>query len=98
MKKEIHPQYFKDTKVTCSCGASFEVGSTVPEIRVEVCSECHPAYTGNKKYMDTTGRLDRFKTRAEKSSKIQAKISEAKAKKAAKIDVPEKEVNERIPS
>ena len=65
MKKNIHPKYDIKTKATCACGAVFEVGSTMPEIKVEICSQCHPFYTGNEKIMDTAGRVERFnKSRA----------------------------------
>jgi large subunit ribosomal protein L31 len=64
MKKDIHPKYDNNTKVTCACGATFEVGSTSKEINVEICSQCHPFYTGNEKVLDTAGRVDRFKKRA----------------------------------
>ena len=64
MKKDIHPKYDLKTKATCACGAQFEVGSTMEEIRMEICSKCHPFYTGNEKIMDTSGRVERFKKRA----------------------------------
>ena len=64
MKKDIHPKYSNDSKVTCACGAIFAVGSTLEEINVEICSQCHPFYTGNDKVLDTAGRVDRFKKRA----------------------------------
>ncbi len=64
MKKDIHPKYDNNAKVTCACGAGFAVGSTMPEINVEICSQCHPFYTGNEKVLDTAGRVDRFKKRA----------------------------------
>lgn len=63
MKKEIHPEFNKDAKVTCACGASFEVGSTNKEINVEICSQCHPFYTGQEKIVDTAGRVEKFKAR-----------------------------------
>lgn len=87
MKKEIHPKYYDKTKVTCSCGANFEVGSTVPELKVEICSNCHPLYTGNKRLVDTAGRLDRFKERMKKTKKLKTEL-ESKRKK---IPAPEKE-------
>ena len=68
MKKEIHPKYFPETKVKCACGNSFTVGSTVPEINVEICSKCHPFYTGKDKIIDTAGRVERFKKRLQKAS------------------------------
>jgi len=62
MKPGIHPKYH-NAKVTCACGNSFEVGSTRDEIRVELCSACHPFFTGKKKIVDTAGRVERFKRR-----------------------------------
>lgn len=73
MRKDIHPKYFKNAKVTCDCGASFEVGSTKEEIHMEICSQCHPFYTGTQKLVDTAGRVDRFKARLEKTAKFKAK-------------------------
>ena len=69
MKKDIHPKYNLKTKATCACGATFEVLSTMPEIRMEICSQCHPFYTGNEKVMDTAGRVERFKKRQAASLK-----------------------------
>lgn len=60
MKAQIHPQYFDDARVTCSCGAKFTVGSTKPEIHVELCDNCHPFYTGQQKFVDTASRIERF--------------------------------------
>ncbi|MDO8650523.1 MAG: 50S ribosomal protein L31 [Candidatus Berkelbacteria bacterium] len=73
MKKEIHPEYFANAKVTCSCGNTFTLGATVPEMRVEICSNCHPLYTGKMKLVDTAGRVDRFKSRLEKSAASKGK-------------------------
>lgn len=66
MKKDIHPQYYPKAKVTCACGATFTVGSTKPEIKVEICSACHPFYTGKGKLVDIAGRAERFKARLAK--------------------------------
>ena len=68
MKKEVHPKYYREAKVKCACGNSFTVGSTVPEINVEICSKCHPFYTGKDKIIDTAGRVERFKKRLQKTS------------------------------
>jgi large subunit ribosomal protein L31 len=65
MKEGIHPQYNK-VKVTCACGASFESGSTKKEIRVEICSNCHPFFTGKQRIVDSGGQVDKFKKRLEK--------------------------------
>ncbi|MBN1627779.1 MAG: 50S ribosomal protein L31 [Deltaproteobacteria bacterium] len=62
MKKGIHPEYHK-AKVHCACGAEFETGSTLEEINVEICSQCHPFFTGKQKLIDTAGRVERFKNK-----------------------------------
>ena len=63
MKEKIHPQYYDDAIVTCSCGNSFTTGSTRKTLKVELCSKCHPFYTGERKMIDTGGRVERFKRR-----------------------------------
>jgi large subunit ribosomal protein L31 len=70
MKKSIHPKYNTKTKAVCACGATFEYGSTMDEVRMEICSQCHPFYTGNEKIMDTAGRVDRFNKRKAASAKV----------------------------
>ena len=60
MKKDIHPEY-TETKVTCTCGADFTVLSTENEINIEVCSQCHPFFTGSQRFIDSSGRVDKFK-------------------------------------
>jgi len=60
MKKEIHPDYKKST-ASCACGATFEIGSTRENIKVEICSQCHPFFTGKQKLVDSAGMIDRFK-------------------------------------
>lgn len=60
MKQGIHPEYY-EAKVVCACGNTFEVGSTKEELRVEVCSECHPFYTGRQKFAERGGRIEKFK-------------------------------------
>lgn len=62
MKTDLHPKYVEAT-VTCACGNSFKVGSTRPTLKVDVCSQCHPFYTGTQRLMDTTGRVERFRRR-----------------------------------
>lgn len=68
MKKEIHPQYHLKTPVKCACGNSFTTGSTLSEINIEICSKCHPFYTGKDKMIDTAGRVERFKKRSLKQA------------------------------
>ena len=62
MKKGIHPKYF-ETAVKCGCGATFTTRSTQPELKVDICSSCHPFYTGKLKYIDAAGRIEKFKTK-----------------------------------
>ena len=70
MKKNIHPKYNNKSEVTCACGATFPVGSSMDKINVEICSQCHPFYTGNEKIMDTAGRVERFNKRRAATAKI----------------------------
>lgn len=65
MKKEIHPKYHRTT-ATCACGATYDIGSTKENIRVDICSNCHPLFTGKQKLMDTEGRVERFKKKYSK--------------------------------
>lgn len=69
MKKGIHPKYFPNAKVKCACGAEFEVGSTKEYMEIEVCSRCHPFYTGKEKIVDKVGQVQKFKKRLEKKKK-----------------------------
>lgn len=69
MKNGIHPNYYKVTAVCISCGATFETGSTVKDLRVDTCSKCHPFYTGEQKFTQAAGRVDRFNKRAAQAVK-----------------------------
>lgn len=80
MKKDIHPKYYPKAEITCACGAKFIVGSTVEKMEVEICSHCHPFYTGQEKIVDTAGRVQKFKARLEKTEKIK----QSKSKKEKK--------------
>jgi len=60
VKQGIHPEYHPDAKIVCACGAVYEVGSTKKNLRVEICSKCHPFYTGQRRIVDTAGRVERF--------------------------------------
>ena len=71
MKANIHPVWHEDVVVTCACGNSFTTAGTLPKIEVEICSNCHPFYTGQLKYIDTAGRVDAF---MERQKKVQVKI------------------------
>jgi len=84
MKKDIHPQYYPNAKITCACGNQFNVGSTQPEIHVEICSMCHPFYTGKQKLLDSARRVEKFKERLEKKEKIDSARKGKKAKRTKK--------------
>ena len=91
MKKDIHPKYFSEAKIICACGNVITTGSVKEAMKVEVCSACHPFYTGKKRLVDSTGRVDRFKKRMEKSEQLLAdKIERAEKKKkpAVKAEKP----------
>ena len=66
--RAIHPEYHHDAEVTCSCGSQFLTGSTLPQLRTEVCSVCHPFFTGEQRIIDTGGQVERFRRRAEKAA------------------------------
>ena len=76
MKKGIHPKYGQ-TKVECACGSTFMTRSTVPEIKVEICRECHPFFTGKEKLIDTARRVDKFRARTAKAQAHSAKKAAA---------------------
>ena len=93
MKAKIHPNYYPEANVTCVCGNTFTVGSTLPEIKVEVCSNCHPFYTGQMKYVDTAGRVDKFKAAQKMAtvktlSKAQRREEKKKKKLAKQMEGP----------
>jgi large subunit ribosomal protein L31 len=67
MKAKIHPKYFPEARVICACGNQWTTGATVPEIKVDVCSACHPFYTGEQRIVDTAGQVDRFMKRLERT-------------------------------
>jgi len=85
MKQGIHPQYYPDCQVTCACGNKFTTGSTVAKIDVDVCSQCHPFFTGQQKFVDIKGRIDKFNEKVSKGKATAAKkASPKKSKKPAK--------------
>ncbi|MBI5220871.1 MAG: 50S ribosomal protein L31 [Candidatus Liptonbacteria bacterium] len=84
MKKDLHPKYYPDAKVRCSCGTTFEVGAAKPEIRVEICSQCHPFYTGEQKLIDTAGRVERFHARRTKAKVAPKPVKKPRVKKNVK--------------
>ena len=87
MKKELHPEWFPEANVVCACGNTWTTGATIPEIRTDICSACHPFYTGEQRIVDTEGRYDQFMRRLQMRD---AKAAEAEAREAAKTppDLP----------
>jgi len=102
MRENIHPTYYENAKVTCSCGNSWLTGSTIEEIRVNICSQCHPFYTGEQRIVDTVGRVERFVKRLEArqsatarqeiEAKVRRESDEAARKARARGDNPDKAV------
>ncbi|MBI3589411.1 MAG: 50S ribosomal protein L31 [Candidatus Liptonbacteria bacterium] len=80
-KADIHPQYFPKAHVKCVCGNTFTVGATREKIEVEICSKCHPFYTGEEKLIDTAGRVEKFKARKLKASAAPKKEKKVRVKK-----------------
>jgi large subunit ribosomal protein L31 len=99
MKANIHPTYYHEARVVCSCGAAWTTGSTMPEIRTDVCSTCHPYYTGEQRIVDTAGQVERFMKRLERRQSESARreleqrarreAEEASRKARARGDNPE---------
>ncbi len=81
MKAAIHPQWYNDAKVICACGNTFTVGATKAELRVEICSKCHPFYTGEMKFVDTLGRVEKFKQKQKAALVTSAQLADKKKKK-----------------
>jgi large subunit ribosomal protein L31 len=95
MKKEIHPDYNKKVKVACSCGATFVVGSTSSDLKTEICSHCHPFYTGKQKLVDSSGNVDRFKKKMEAKKDASKERKGKKVKRAARAKVKAGEKKEK---
>lgn len=86
MRTKIHPSWHKDAIVTCACGNTFTIGATVPEIKVEVCYNCHPFFTGQMKFVDAAGRVDSFRARQKAADKkVLSKADRRRIKRDKKI-------------
>lgn len=77
MKQKIHPSYYEQATVRCACGHTWQTGSAKPELAIEICSQCHPFFSGQEKVVDTSGRVEKFKKR---QAKIQKRTSEKLSK------------------
>lgn len=87
MKSNIHPQVYNDTVITCACGTSFVTSSTKKTISVEICSACHPFYTGQQKFVDTEGRIEKFAKKVKIAEQKQKESPKKAAKGKSKEDV-----------
>ena len=84
MKNDIHPKWHDNAEVTCSCGAKFNTGSTLSEIKVDICSKCHPFFTGEMKFVDVQGRVEKFQAKQEKAKAFASTMKVKKVKKVIK--------------
>jgi large subunit ribosomal protein L31 len=84
MKADLHPTYYPEAKVICSCGNTWTTGSTMPEVRTDICSNCHPFYTGEQRIVDTAGQVERFRKRLEHYVKHQETTAERDAERREK--------------
>ena len=85
MKTSIHPQWYSDAKVVCSCGNTFTVGATKKDIHVDICSVCHPFYTGEMKFVDTLGRVEKFQQKQKIAAAKAGELAERKKKKEERV-------------
>ena len=98
MKKGIHPDYYPEAKVICACGNTFITGSTKEEVRTDVCSACHPFFTGEQRIVDTAGQVERFEKRRERTrsleSEAQGRLAQQKTKRKIEIVIEEEPTEE----
>lgn len=96
MKTKIHPKYYTDAKVTCACGNTFTTGSTLPEIKVDICSACHPFFTGEMKFVDTQGRVEKFQAKLQQAGKFQSKKQKKASEKQEEANITPLTLREMI--
>ena len=96
MKANIHPTYYEDAQVVCSCGNTFTTGSTKKTIAVEICSKCHPLYTGEQRYIDTKGKVESFQKKREMAKKYETIRANKKEKKQQKGEKQVKSLKELL--
>jgi len=83
-RKNIHPKYYPKSKIKCACGAKFAIGSTKEKMETEICSQCHPLYTGKQKFIDSAGRMERYKKIMSKSEELKKQANSRKKQKIVK--------------
>lgn len=96
MKKNIHPHYYDHSQVICSCGHTFITGSTKQKIYVEVCHKCHPFYTGEKRYIDTLGQVEKFQQKQKIAADYKQKYPSKKKKTEKMVKAPPKTLKELL--
>jgi len=82
MKQDIHPKYYPEAAITCACGKVWKIGGTLEKAEIEICSACHPFYTGQEKLLDTAGRVEKFKAKKAKAEATPKKVKKIRVKKA----------------
>lgn len=96
MKAKTHPHYFMDAQVICSCGNKFVTGSTTQTIMVEVCSKCHPLYTGEHRFVDTKGKVEKFQKKQKMAEEMKKQLSLKKVRKEEKSEKKTKSLRELL--
>ena len=96
MKTKVHPKYYDNCQVICACGNTFTTGSTLPEIKIEICSNCHPFFSGKMKYVDTLGRVERFQQKQAAAAKNKYVKKSLRKKKTVKSNVKAKTLKEML--
>ncbi|HHX58544.1 MAG TPA: 50S ribosomal protein L31 [Candidatus Moranbacteria bacterium] len=96
MKKKIHPKYYQEATINCACGNVFNTGATQEKMEVEICSACHPFYTGKKKLVDSAGQVDRFKKIMEKTEALKKEATARKKAKKNKLAPKKKKSSQEI--
>lgn len=91
MKQAIHPTWYPNATVTCACGNTFTVGSTVPTIKVDLCSNCHPFFTGQQRLVDTLGQVDRFQVKTQKAEAAREKRAAIEVIRSQKVQEEKKD-------
>lgn len=86
MKQDIHPTWYPAATVTCACGNTFTVGATKQAIKVDICGKCHPFFTGEMKFVDTMGRVEKFHAKQKAAAKVAEKIAEKRKKKLERAE------------
>ncbi len=92
MRENIHPKWYPEARVICSCGNTWTTGATQPELRTDVCSKCHPFFTGEQRIVDSEGQVDRFYKRLERRTSIESEAEEERERARTGMDIPIKEL------